>query len=371
MGRADDRARAVSRDRIPTTDGGTRRRRQPRGGAPRVRALPAAARRRARRLPVTRDRVDLPRAPRERQPLRRERRRSTAAAARRGTGRPHERRRPRRRRPLVGSSRSRRGRGRRRRARRSSRCSRVHGSRATRVAERLGRDRRSRLGPAPGGRRRRRDARPTSPSARARTGSRTPTPTPSRGSTPRREAVDPDDPGRQQPERDHHRRRLRLGGEQPRRHRLADRPRPRTRSCRRSTSATAPLGIAYAAGSVWVANTGDDTITRIDADSGKPTKTLLDRRDRARRRRRIAVGERARRRTASRGSIRRAAKSCSRSASETAPPASPSAAAPPGWRTASTGPCRASIRARTRSPRPFRPSATARPTSPSTRAASG
>ena len=35
-----------------------------------------------------------------------------------------------------------------------------------------------------------------------------------------------------------------------------------------------PVGIVYAAGSVWVANTGDGTITRIDAASGKPTKTL-------------------------------------------------------------------------------------------------
>ena len=52
-----------------------------------------------------------------------------------------------------------------------------------------------------------------------------------------------------------------------------------------------PAGIAYASGSIWVANTGDDTITRIDADSGKPTKTLTDRRDRARLRRRHALGE--------------------------------------------------------------------------------
>ena len=64
MGRADDRARAVSRDRIPTSDGGACRRRQPGRGAPRVRAVPAAARGRARRLPVARDRVDLPRASR-------------------------------------------------------------------------------------------------------------------------------------------------------------------------------------------------------------------------------------------------------------------------------------------------------------------
>src|SRR5207244_1422332 len=35
-----------------------------------------------------------------------------------------------------------------------------------------------------------------------------------------------------------------------------------------------PVGIAYAGGSIWVANTGDDTITSIDAASGKPTKTV-------------------------------------------------------------------------------------------------
>ena len=50
-------------------------------------------------------------------------------------------------------------------------------------------------------------------------------------------------------------------------------PRP-TRSCRGFRSAMARSAIVYAAGSVWVANTGDDTITRIDADSGRPTKTL-------------------------------------------------------------------------------------------------
>ena len=35
-----------------------------------------------------------------------------------------------------------------------------------------------------------------------------------------------------------------------------------------------PAGIAYAAGSIWVANTGDNTITRIDAGSDKPSKPL-------------------------------------------------------------------------------------------------
>ena len=68
MGRADDRARAVPRDGIPAADGGARRRRQPRRGAPRVRALPTAPRGGARRLPVTRDRVDLPRPARSAAP---------------------------------------------------------------------------------------------------------------------------------------------------------------------------------------------------------------------------------------------------------------------------------------------------------------
>ena len=113
----------------------------------------------------------------------------------------------------------------------------------------------------------------------------------------------------------HRRRRGRgLGHERRRRHRLADRPGRSGPSSRRSPSAAAragsrpatarsgsptastapsrgstrrrntvvqtiavgngPVGIAYAAGSIWVANTGDGTITRIDADSGKPTKTL-------------------------------------------------------------------------------------------------
>ena len=61
MGRADDRARAVSRDGIPASDGGARRRRQPGGGTSGLRALPTASRGGARNLPLTRDRVDLPR----------------------------------------------------------------------------------------------------------------------------------------------------------------------------------------------------------------------------------------------------------------------------------------------------------------------
>ena len=115
----------------------------------------------------------------------------------------------------------------------------------------------------------------------------------------------PDDPRRQQPERDRDRRRRRLGDQQPGRHGLADRPGDEQRVVQHdSMSETAPSGIAYAAGSIWVANTGDDTITRIDADSGKPSEDAADRRDRARLRRRNAVGERERLRTASCASTR-------------------------------------------------------------------
>jgi YVTN family beta-propeller protein len=35
-----------------------------------------------------------------------------------------------------------------------------------------------------------------------------------------------------------------------------------------------PVGIAYAKDSIWVADTGNDTITKIDAGSGRPKKTL-------------------------------------------------------------------------------------------------
>ena len=35
-----------------------------------------------------------------------------------------------------------------------------------------------------------------------------------------------------------------------------------------------PLGIAYANGAIWVANSGDDTIGKIDAGTGKPLRTL-------------------------------------------------------------------------------------------------
>ena len=142
----------------------------------------------------------------------------------------------------------------------------------------------------------------------------------------------------------------RLGGQRARRDRLADRPADEHARCNRSMSETAPVGIAYAAGSIWVANTGDGTITKIDADSGRPTRTLP-----------IAATELAfgagtlwaseRRRTGWCASTRRRARSSQTIRSETVPRESPSAAARRGWRTAWTEPSRGSIRRRIRSQR--------------------
>ncbi len=86
--------------------------------------------------------------------------------------------------------------------------------------------------------------------------------------------------------------RRRLGGEQPGRHRLADRPRRPTRVVQTIHVGNGPVGIVYATGSVWVANTGDGTITRIDANTGMPAEDAPSRGDRARVRGRNAVGER-------------------------------------------------------------------------------
>ena len=185
--------------------------------------------------------------------------------------------------------------------------------------------------------------RATSRSARARSGSRMPTAAASRASTRRRSrSVDTIDVG------------------------------------------SRPSGIAVGNGVVWVANSLDGTVSQIDpatqrrscrrsrsatARSGSPTRQARlgrehrrrhDHADRCRHGRptktlpiaatelafgdRHAVGERARRRTASCGSIRRRGRSCSRSRSGTARRASPSATARCGWRTASTGPSRGSIR---------------------------
>ena len=214
----------------------------------------------------------------------------------------------------------------------------------------LGRLRRPRLEPARRGRSGRHDADP--PSARRRHGLGDQCRRPhGLADRPCYEGRRPDDRCRQQPERDRDRERRRLGGQQPGRHRLADRPRDQ-HGCPNDPRRQPPVGIAYAAGSIWVANTGDDTITRIDADSGRPANAASDRGDRARLRRRNAVGEREDGEPC--GPHRPEARdaSCSRSRSGTARPGSPSAAAPPGWRTAWTGPSRESIPRRIRSRRP-------------------
>ena len=36
----------------------------------------------------------------------------------------------------------------------------------------------------------------------------------------------------------------------------------------------APIGVASGHGSIWVANSGDGTVSRIDAISGKVTQTI-------------------------------------------------------------------------------------------------
>ncbi len=83
------------------------------------------------------------------------------------------------------------------------------------------------------------------------------------------------DPGRQQPDRDRHGRRRRLGRRLDRQHRDPDRPgRAPTRSRRRSRSGRAPSAIAVGEGAVWVANTQDDTVSRIDPRSAAVTQTI-------------------------------------------------------------------------------------------------
>ena len=83
--------------------------------------------------------------------------------------------------------------------------------------------------------------------ARAPTGSPMPTTTASRGSTLSTQGRGRHDRRGQRPERHHDRRGRGLGDQQPGRHGLADRSRRRTPRCRRATSATSRLGIAFAA----------------------------------------------------------------------------------------------------------------------------
>ena len=142
-----------------------------------------------------------------------------------------------------------------------------------------------------------------------------------------------------------------------------------TRRRRRSTSATDRSASSMRSGSIWVANTGDGTITRIDAESGRPAKTLHDRRDRARLRRRHALGqpEDGQSGRAHRSGDGRRAVDRGRQRAHGHRVREPAA---PGWRTAWTGRSRESIRRRTRSPTSFRWGTARRPWR-STPAASG
>ena len=69
---------------------------------------------------------------------------------------------------------------------------------------------------------------------------------------------------------DHRRRRRRLGRQQPLRQRHPGRPRrPGRCSASRSRSAAGPGGIDAGTSVVWVANAADDTVSRIDIESGE------------------------------------------------------------------------------------------------------
>ena len=307
MGRGTDRALAVSRGRIPPSDGRTRRRGKPRRGASRVRAVPAASRGGARRVSVAGDRLDLPCTPGGTADVR------SNDAGRRADGRTRYVR-------ALGSPDG------------GPTAPGGAGSRAT-VAEAprspslcAHRRDRCRCGGSAHGVRSRWKRRP-----RGRLGGR-------RLAGRRRRAFGSPCRG--------HRRRRNTHGRCGRRgaywvtnaegHSVS-RINPRTTAVvdtipvgngpsAIATGAGAvwvvnsldgtvsridpgtntvvetigvgnePLGIVYAAGSVWVANTGDNTITRIDPDERQAHRDVPGRRDRARLRRRHAVGEPACRR---------------------------------------------------------------------------
>ena len=144
-------------------------------------------------------------------------------------------------------------------------------------------------------------------------------------------------------------RRLRLGREQPRRHGLADRPaderRPGRRQDRRRKR---PDGGRVRARRVWVANSVDRTVERIDPLTGKPGQADPGRRrrgrDRRRRRRRLGDGQVRRRPLPHRPSLRERRP---RSTSATGRPRSPPARGRCGSQTAWTRRSGGSIRRRT------------------------
>ena len=124
-------------------------------------------------------------------------------------------------------------------------------------------------------------------------------------------------PGRVDPRRRHavlrrRGRRRRLGRQRRRRHGAALQSRRRSRKgrCERLSVGSRPTAIAYGAGAVWVANRGDDSVTRIDPGTGShdqhPGRRRAGRPRRGRRRRlggelgrRHRVSHRPRRRTRS------------------------------------------------------------------------
>ena len=81
------------------------------------------------------------------------------------------------------------------------------------------------------------------------------------------------DPGRSRPERDRGRRGRRLGGGLARRRRRPHRPEHAGRDDD-DPGRAGPAGIAVGAGSVWVANSGDGTVTRIDPDGARSRETI-------------------------------------------------------------------------------------------------
>ena len=236
MGRGTDRALAVSRGWIPPSDGGTRGRGEPRRGASRVRAVPAAARGGARRVSVAGDRLDLPCTPGGTADVR------SNDAGRRADGRTRQVR------ALAspdGGSAAPGGAGSRATvaeapcgpalcAHRRDRCCCGGSARGVRSrwkrrplgrlgGRRLAGRRRRALGSPGRGHRRRRNTHGGRGRRRGVLGHERRR---SHGvaDRPRNERRPADDSGWQRPERDRDRRRRGVGGQQPRRHGLADRP---------------------------------------------------------------------------------------------------------------------------------------------------
>ena len=300
MGRADDRARAVSRDRIPASDGGARRRRQPGGGAPGVRAVPTAARGGARRLPVARDRVDLPRP-------------SRSACLPRSSGGVG----PRSHRPTQHLSASPESRPSAVASRAPTRVRRQATPGRARLRRDRDRSRDGRDGRAAHARESRHRRPPASPPTRS--GSSVPATAARAGRSRwgRRRArsrpgdgsiwvanVDAHSVSRVDPVKQVVIQTIQVGngpagiafggGSSGSRTASTGRSRGstrrRTRSSSGSRSGTGPPGVAVDSRAVWVANSSDGTVTRIDRRTGRPLKTISGRAERRRRRGRRRLG---------------------------------------------------------------------------------